>query len=79
MLHILLIVGTAATASAAPSIIQVGGYVPPSCRVAAASPEAGGTSFQAKPLSTACTQTASADVSAEGAGTAVIRVTVTPR
>jgi hypothetical protein len=74
MLHLLLMLGAASNGAGASTGVQVGGYVPATCRSAAASPD-----LTAKPTSTVCTQTASATLLADTAGSTLVRVTVTPR
>jgi hypothetical protein len=73
MLHLLITLGIAGTAASAPTFVQVGGYVPATCRVSAASED---------PLARAsgtCTHKAATSLTADAQGTMLIRVTVTPR
>jgi hypothetical protein len=72
MLQFLLALGAAGTAASAPTFVQVSGYVPATCRVAAAADPLA-------PLSSTCTHSASTSLAADAGGTTLIRVTVTPR
>ena len=73
MLQFLLALGAAGTATSAPTFVQISGYVPATCRVAAAPEDALAT------VSSTCTHRATTSLAADAEGTTLIRVTVTPR